>query len=137
MTITTDMVLGSVVYDCAMDLRKAFDMVKWMELFGVLQEKNVSPIFLRTLLNVYSHQSCNVKWNGCLSNTFTVTNGVRQGAVSSLILFSLYIDELFKVLRFSGLGCRLNSQFYGCQQVRAAVNDQQVLRFYEAEEIEV
>ena len=105
---------GSVVYGCAMDLSKAFDMVEWMELFGVLQAKNVSPIFLRTLLNVYSHQSCNVKWNGCLSNTFTVTNGVRQGAVSSPILFSLYIDELFKALRFSGLGCRLNSQFYGC-----------------------
>ena len=85
-----------------------------MELFGVLQEKNVSPIFLRTLLNVYSHQSSNVKWDGCLSNTFTVTNGVRQGAVSSPILFSLYIDELFKVLRFLGLGCMLNSQFYGC-----------------------
>ena len=97
-----------------MDLSKAFDMVEWMELFQVLQSKNVSPIFLRTLLYVYSHQSCNVKWNGSLSNIFTVTNGVRQGAVSSPILFSLYIDELFKVLRSSGLGCRLNSQFYGC-----------------------
>ena len=105
---------GSVVYGCAMDLSKAFDMVEWMELFKVLQAKNVSAIFLRTLLYVYSHQSCTVKWNGCLSNTFTVTNGVRQGAVSSPILFSLYIDELFKILRSSGLGCRLNNQFYGC-----------------------
>ena len=97
-----------------MDLSKAFDMVEWLELFQVLQEKNVAPIFLRILLYVYSHQSCSVKWNGCLSTSFTVTNGVRQGAVSSPILFSLYIDELFSVLRFSGLGCRLNNQFYGC-----------------------
>ena len=105
---------GSVVYSCAMDLSKAFDMVEWLELFEVLQARNMSPIFLRTLLYVYSNQSCNVKWNGCLSRCFTVSNGVRQGAVSSPILFSLYIDQLFSVLRSSGLGCRLNNQYYGC-----------------------
>ena len=41
-------------------------------------------------------------------------NGVRQGAVSSPILFSVYIDDLFLVLRRSGLGCRVNGIFYGC-----------------------
>ena len=35
---------GSVVYGCAMDLSKAFDMVEWLELFRVLQEMNVSPV---------------------------------------------------------------------------------------------
>ena len=105
---------GSAVYGCAMDLSKAFDMVEWVELFQVLQARNVSPVFLRTLLYVYTNQSCNVKWNGALSFEFTVSNGVRQGAVSSPTLFSLYINELFTVLRSSGLGCRLNGQFYGC-----------------------
>lgn len=97
-----------------MDLSKAFDMVEWLALFEVLQAKNVSPVFLRTLLYVYSNQSCAVKWNGSISNKFSVTNGVRQGAVSSPILFSIYIDELFSLLRSSGLGCQLNNQFYGC-----------------------
>ena len=79
-----------------------------------LEARNVSPVFLRTLLYVYTNQSCNVKWNGSLSNTFTVSNGVRQGAVSSPTLFSIYIDDLFSTLRSSGLGCRLNNKFYGC-----------------------
>ena len=57
---------GSAVYGCAMDLSKAFDMVEWVELFQVLQARNVSPVFLRTLLYVYTNQSCNVKWNGAL-----------------------------------------------------------------------
>ena len=105
---------GSVVYGCTMDLSKAFDMVEWLELFEVLQSRCVSPVFLRTLLCIYSHQSCNVKWNGSLSDKFTVTNGVRQGAVSSPILFSVYIDDLFSILRNSGLGCYLHGAYFGC-----------------------
>ena len=105
---------GSVVYGCTMDLSKAFDMVEWLELFNVLNSRNVSPVFLRTLLFIYTNQSCNVKWNGSLSDRFNVANGVRQGAVSSPILFSIYIDDLFSVLRQSGLGCWLNGAFLGC-----------------------
>ena len=105
---------GSVVYGCTMDLSKAFDMVEWLVLFEVLQSRCVSPVFLRTLLCIYSHQSCNVKWNGSLSDKFTVTNGVRQGAVSSPILFSVHIDDLFSILRNSGLGCYLHGAYFGC-----------------------
>ena len=55
-----------------------------------------------------------MKWNGSISDSFKASNGVRQGAVSSPILFSIYIDDLFSLLRSSGLFCRLNNQFYGC-----------------------
>ena len=78
---------GSVVYSCAMDLSKAFDMVEWLELFRVLQARAVSPVFLRTLLYIYSQQSCTVKWNGSLSDSFKMSNVVRQGEVSSPIIF--------------------------------------------------
>ena len=49
---------GSVVYGCLMDLSKAFDMVEWLELFQVLQERNVSPVYL--------HQpklQCQIEWS--------------------------------------------------------------------------
>ena len=49
-----------------------------------------------------------------MSSAFSVSIGVRQGAVSSPILFSVYIDDLFSILRGSGLGCSLYGQFYGC-----------------------
>ena len=102
------------VYSCAMDLSKAFDLVEWVELFRTLQEKKVAPIFLRILLFIYSNQSCNVSWNGSISFNFPVLNGVRQGAVSSPLLFSIYIDDLIKELRLSGLGCRIGMFFLGC-----------------------
>ena len=105
---------GSVVYGCAMDLSKAFDLVEWVTLFETLQARDVSPVLLRTLLYVYTTQSCDVKWNGAYSHRFPVTNGVRQGAVSSPILFSVYIDDLFGKLRRSGLGCRIQNCFLAC-----------------------
>ena len=105
---------GAVVYGCAMDLSKAFDMVEWLNLFNVLASRNVAPVFLRTLLFIYSNQTCDVKWNGSCSRSFRVSNGVRQGAVSSPILFSIYINDLFFILRNSGLGCRIHAAFFGC-----------------------
>ena len=105
---------GATVYGCAMDLSKAFDLVEWLELFRVLDAKNVSPVYLRILLYIYTNQCCDVKWNGASSDQFQVRNGVRQGAVTSPILFSVYIDELFCILRNSGLGCRIHGLFYGC-----------------------
>ena len=48
-----------------------------------------------------------VRWNKSLSVSFNVSNGVRQGGVLSLILFSVYLDDLLKAKRCrkpSGLG---------------------------------
>ena len=105
---------GRVVYGCAMDLSKAFDLVEWVKLFNILQEKKVSPVFLRILLFIYRNQYCDVKWNSSYSHRFPVLNGVRQGAVSSPLLFSVYIDGLLRMLRNSGLGCYVDHFFYGC-----------------------
>ena len=104
---------GSPVYACAMDLSKAFDLVEWVSMFKLLQEKGVSPIFVRILLFIYKNQTCDVKWNTSYSHRFSVVNGVRQGAVSSPLLFSIYIDGLITILRRSGLGCRIDSFYYG------------------------
>ena len=42
-----------------------------------------------------------------------MTNGVRQGAVSSAILFAVYIDKLIPILRSSGFGCYIHGVFLG------------------------
>ena len=105
---------GRTVYGCAMDLSKAFDLVEWNQLFSILRDKKIAPVFLRIMLYIYSNQFCEVRWGARKSEKFNVYNGVRQGAVSSPLLFSIYIDGLIKELRGSGLGCRIEQFFYGC-----------------------
>ena len=85
-----------------------------MELFTIISQKKITPVFLRIMLFIYSNQFCDVKWNMAYSHRFPVLNGVKQGAVNSPLLFSVYIDGLIKELRLSGLGCRLDRFFFGC-----------------------
>jgi hypothetical protein len=76
--------------------------------------RKVDPIFLRLLLFIYSYQQCDVRWNSSHSHKFSIHNGVRQGAVSSPILFSVYINDLIVILREAGFGCHLGGLFVGC-----------------------
>ena len=100
------------VFSCFLDISKAFDLVNFYKLFQKLKFK-ISPLFVRLLSYIYMRQVCKVNWNNEFSSEFLVHNGVRQGAVLSPTLFSVYIDELFMILKNSGFGCYVNEIFYG------------------------
>ena len=77
---------GSNVYALLLDASKDFDRVKFSKLFRILLNSQMSPIVLRLLFN----QKLQVRWGGTVSNKFTASNGVKQGAILSPILFSVY-----------------------------------------------
>ena len=104
---------GRPVFACSMDLSKAFDVVSWIQLFKELEDREVSPAVLRTLLYIYRGQTYQVQWNNSVSRRFKVYNGVKQGAVSSPILFCIYMNKLISRLRFHGSGCQLGGVFMG------------------------
>ena len=101
------------VFLCLMDLTKAFDKIKLSVLFRKVQHK-IPPILIRILIYSYIHQECFVSWNGVKSSIFTISNGVRQGAVLSPTLFNIYIDNIYDILRSSGFGCKINDTYFGC-----------------------
>lgn len=101
------------VYACAMDLSKAFDLVAWEKLFPELLERGISPLILRCLVYIYTQQTCNVRWGSSVSDGFNVKNGVRQGAVSSPVLFCVYMNHLIQLLRDTQIGCQIQGIYLG------------------------
>ena len=101
------------VYVLLLDASKAFDRVKYCKLFKELLKRDMSPLVLRLLLNMYTGQTLKVKWRNIVSEEFNVTNGVKQGGVLSPILFSVYIDGLLNRLKDSGVGCYMGNHFTG------------------------
>ena len=103
---------GSSMYVCLLDLSKAFDTIKHDILFKKLSEK-IPPLFLRVIIFSYLYQKCTVQWGNAVSGDFHVSNGVRQGAVASPTFFNVYLEDLFSILKDSGLGCMIDSFYYG------------------------
>ena len=58
-------------------------------------------------------QIVQVRWNAQLSDTFSVSNGIKQGGILSPVLFSIYTDTLLTALKESGAECYLGHLFAG------------------------
>ena len=104
---------GSDVHVLLLDASKAFDRVNFIKLFEKMLKKGMCPLTVRLLLNMYTEQKLQVKWNGILSDKFEVTNGVRQGGVLSPLFYSIYIDDLLEKLKRNGIGCHIGNHFVG------------------------
>ena len=102
---------GSPVYLCLLNLRKAFDNIKLNLLFDKLKSK-LPGVFVRLILYPYLVQKCYIKWGNACSTVFSISNGLRQGAVASPAFFNLYIDDLFKTMRASNVGCHIGSLYF-------------------------
>ena len=104
---------GSTVYMSMLDVSKAFDRVNLLILFRKLYDRGLCPSYLRFLMILYREQTMRIRWNGTLSDIFTVSNGVKQGGVLSPLLFSMYLDDLLIQLRQLGMGCHINGLYTG------------------------
>ena len=76
---------GGNVFCCLMDMTKAFDLVKHSILFRNFLKAGLSPIFIRLLIFININQYANIRWDGKVSSCYSMNNGVRQGAILTLI----------------------------------------------------
>lgn len=104
----------SNVFLSALDACKAFDRVIHNRLFVNMVTKGIPLCIIQCLINWYSKLSACVKWFGCISTTFSLKAGVRQGGVLSPFLFNLYVDDLINMLQSKGYGCHVGNIWIGC-----------------------
>ena len=102
---------GSSVLCTLLDATKAFDRVEYEKLFKLLMVRDIPPVSLRLLLNIYSCHGTRIAWNGVCSDSFSMLNGVNQDGVFSPILFCIYLDGLLCGLAESKIGCYIGNVF--------------------------
>ncbi len=102
------------VYMCMLDASKAFDRVNLCLLFNKLRKKGMCPLILRFIINLYTTQTIQIKWQQGKSEACSISNGVKQGGVMSPLLFNLYVQDLIDSLEHKGMGCHMGNLFTGC-----------------------
>ena len=102
---------GKKLYTCFVDFQKAFDSVWHDGLFRKLENKGINGNFLKLIKSIYNNTKCAVKITNKTTNFFNYEQGVQQGNTLSPLLFNLYINDIFEVLKNDSL-LTLNGQQY-------------------------
>ena len=90
------------LYVTFVDYRKAFDSVNRTRLWEVLKGAGLSSKFLLMLKAMYCKVQACVRWGQEFSEFFDCPSGVKQGAVESPLIFSLYINAVADYVRKKG-----------------------------------
>ena len=70
------------------------------------------PVWIVKLIAFwYTKQMVMIRWGSAVSNSFNVSNGIKQGGLLSPYLFNLYVDDLSCRLNDSGVGCMAGITF--------------------------
>ena len=78
------------------DLAKAFDTVNRDGLWKNQARFGCPPKFLTIRHHLHEGQQGQVKHNGSLSDSFPISNGVKQGCVLATTLFSIFFSTMFR-----------------------------------------
>ena len=90
------------LYVAFVDYRKAFDSVSRKQLWKIMETIGLSTKFILMLKALYANVLSCVRWRHELSDFFECPSGVKQGALESPSIFSIYINSVAEFVRKNG-----------------------------------
>ena len=85
---------GRQLYNCFVDLEKAFDHVPRKVMEWALRKKAVPETMVRAVMCLYEGVKTRLRIEMELSEPFCVKVGVHQGSVLSPLLFAIVVDVI-------------------------------------------
>ena len=86
-----------------LDFKQAFDKVDVRFIFKTLEALGFCVNFINCIRMLYTNITSRLKINNVLGDPFPVQRGVRQGCPLSMILFIIYQEALYRLIKKSSL----------------------------------
>ncbi len=96
-----------------LDAQKAFDTVWHAGLLTKLHNKGIRGKIWDLIHHWYAASTTAILWEGKISTPVRISQGVRQGAILSPLLYSIYVDDLLVKLSTCGEGSLINKVYVG------------------------
>ena len=94
---------GGKLYVCFVDFKKAFDSVNRQKLWQVLTTNGIKGNVFKAIYSMYACVKSCVRFNNECTNTFDCPVGLRQGCLLSPVIFSIFVNELSKLIENSDI----------------------------------
>ena len=108
---------GEPLYVAALDTQKAFDVVSHPILMKMLYHQGINSHLWQVIRSKYNGLTTRVKWEGEISPSFCVFQGVRQGGILSTHFYKTYLNGFLMELESKALGKFICSLYMGCPTV--------------------
>jgi hypothetical protein len=116
---------GKRLYGCFVDYRKAFDSVDRVELWQKLLKSDINGRIFNVVVNLYEQAKSCLAVNGCVSDYFPCSIGVRQGENLSPLLFAIFLNDLEMFLSRA-----YNGAAYGSRTISEALETEDTVTYF-------
>ena len=99
---------GSDTYCAFVDFSRAYDTIPRDHLWFKLSQLGVPGRFLHAVKSLYVNTKCSVRTSYGISEPMEITRGLKQGCLSSPLLFNIYLNDLVTELKSMGKGVNVN-----------------------------